>query len=69
MCSLHGFITHAQVKHDLRAFGIYRALPVYGEPDYASGPPTSAEEYLRRVRRVYWRDFWHAANVCWRHGL
>lgn len=39
-----------QVKRDLQQFGIYRALPVYGEPDFASGPPTTAEEYLRRVR-------------------
>ena len=23
---------------------------MYGEPDFASGPPTTAEEYLRRVR-------------------
>jgi len=39
-----------ETAHDLRSFGIYRALPVYGEPDFASGPPTTAEEYLRRVR-------------------
>lgn len=42
-----------QVKRDLQQFGIYRALPVHGEPDYASGPPTSAEEYLRRVRSAF----------------
>lgn len=39
-----------EVRRDLQQFGIYRALPVHGEPDFASGPPTSAEEYLRRVR-------------------
>ena len=39
-----------QVALDLRQYGIYRALPVYGEPDFDSGPPTTAEEYLRRVR-------------------
>ncbi len=38
------------VALDLRQFGIYRALPVFGEPDFDSGPPTTAEEYLRRVR-------------------
>jgi len=39
-----------QVRRDLQQFGIYRALPVHGEPDFSSGPPDSAEEYLRRVR-------------------
>ena len=43
-------VVNEQVKRDLQQFGIYRALPVYGEPDFASGPPTTAEEYLRRVR-------------------
>lgn len=37
-------------KQDLQQFGIYRALPVYGDPDFSSGPPQSAEEYIRRVR-------------------
>ena len=41
---------NCQVALDLRQYGIYRALPVYGEPDFDSGPPTTAEEYLRRVR-------------------
>lgn len=43
-------VVKLQVRRDLQQFGIYRALPVHGEPDFASGPPTSAEEYLRRVR-------------------
>ena len=47
-----------QVALDLRQYGIYRALPVYGEPDFDSGPPTTAEEYLRRVR---WAR--HACNL------
>lgn len=39
-----------EAAQDLRQYGIYRALPVSGEPDFDSGPPSSAEEYLRRVR-------------------
>ena len=35
----------------LRQFGIYQCLPVGdGEPDFEAGEPTTAEEYLRRVR-------------------
>ena len=39
-----------ETEQDLRQYGIYRALPVSGQPDFDSGPPNSAEEYLRRVR-------------------
>lgn len=43
-------------EHDHKMFGIYQALPVpEGEPDWDSGPPETAEEYLRRVR-------WEAAR-------
>ena len=36
---------------DARAYGIYKQLPVDGrEPDFESGSPQTAEEYLRRVR-------------------
>lgn len=37
-------------KLDLQQYGIYRALPVNGYPDFSSGPPQTAEEYIRRVR-------------------
>lgn len=35
---------------DRQAYGLYQQLPVKGLPDYSSGPPQTAEEYLRRVR-------------------
>ena len=39
------------VDFDARAYGIYQQLPVgMEEPDFASGSPQTAEEYLRRVR-------------------
>ena len=37
-------------RQDLQQFGIYRALPVYGQPDFSTKEPQSAEEYIRRVR-------------------
>ncbi|GAB4813374.1 hypothetical protein N2152v2_000420 [Parachlorella kessleri] len=41
----------------LQQFGIYQCLPVgNGEPDFEAGEPTTAEEYLRRVR-------WEAARL------
>ena len=42
-----------EVEHDLdaRAYGIFQQLPVDGQdPDFDSGSPQTAEEYLRRVR-------------------
>ncbi|KAK9810074.1 hypothetical protein WJX72_004382 [[Myrmecia] bisecta] len=36
---------------DPREFGLYQQLPIpEGEPDFESGEPDDAEEYLRRVR-------------------
>ncbi|CAD7702208.1 unnamed protein product [Ostreobium quekettii] len=41
----------ADLPAHLQLYGIRQALPVAeGEPDWDSGPPDSAEEYLRRVR-------------------
>lgn len=41
----------ASEDFDARAYGIYQQLPVgRQEPDFASGSPQTAEEYLRRVR-------------------
>eukprot|EP00877_Chromochloris_zofingiensis_P010370 jgi/Chrzof1/5587/Cz16g08080.t1 len=37
-------------EYNTRMFGIYQALPVDGEPDWSIPEPTTAEEYLRRVR-------------------
>lgn len=46
-----------QSEYNLVMFGIRQALPVdYAEPDWDSGPPSTAEEYLRRVR-------WEAAGL------
>lgn len=39
-----------ETRQDLQQFGIYRALPVYGEPDFSTAEPQTAEEYIRRVR-------------------
>lgn len=35
---------------DRQAYGLYQQLPVKGLPDYSTGLPQTAEEYLRRVR-------------------
>ncbi|BDA41964.1 probable Gem-associated protein 2 [Coccomyxa sp. Obi] len=36
---------------DRQAYGLYQQLPIRkGLPDYSTGPPQTAEEYLRRVR-------------------
>ena len=38
-------------EEEQREFGIYQCLPVDdGPPDFDSGEPETAEEYLRRVR-------------------
>jgi hypothetical protein len=38
-------------EEDRRQYGIHQCLPVDDqEPDFDSGEPTTAEEYLRRVR-------------------
>ncbi len=34
-----------------KAYGLHQQLPIRrGVPDYSTGPPQTAEEYLRRVR-------------------
>jgi hypothetical protein len=39
------------IEYDRRAYGIYQQLPIRpGTPDLSTGPPQTAEEYLRRVR-------------------
>ena len=40
-------------EYDSKAYGIYQQLPVgRGDPEFASGSPQTAEEYLRRVRHA-----------------
>lgn len=39
-----------ETRQDLQQFGIYRSLPVYGQPDFSTKEPQTAEEYIRRVR-------------------
>lgn len=40
-----------EARYDARAYDIYQQLPVDDkEPDFESGSPETAEEYLRRVR-------------------
>eukprot|EP00882_Tetradesmus_deserticola_P021303 GHRQ01023064.1.p1 GENE.GHRQ01023064.1~~GHRQ01023064.1.p1 ORF type:complete len:233 (+),score=110.12 GHRQ01023064.1:228-926(+) len=43
-------ISSSDEEYNHKNFGIFQALPVDGEPDWALDEPDSAEEYLRRVR-------------------
>lgn len=48
-------------EFDSKAYGIYQQLPVgRGDPDFASGSPQTAEEYLRRVRHAPVKIKWCA---------